>query len=248
MTGNDQTPPGPFEDPAGDRDLEAAEYVMGTLRGLERIRFQEVLSQSPDLRRRVAEWEERLSGLADTVAPVDAPDALWNRIERAIDAVNRPAHTERPSLAARLWSSLALWRATAALATAAACLLAVPALRPVPSQPPETALVAVLQAPEGPAFAVRIPATRRANVTPVGDRPAPPGSSYELWVVPGGRAPLSLGLIERGGVTRVPLDRLPPDLVRQGSVLAISLEPAGGSPTGAPSGPVLFTGTLVEAQ
>jgi anti-sigma-K factor RskA len=55
-------------------------------------------------------------------------------------------------------------------------------------------------------------------------------------------------LIERGGVTRVPLDRLPPDLVRQGSVLAISLEPTGGSPTGAPTGPVLFTGTLVEAQ
>jgi anti-sigma-K factor RskA len=247
MTGNDQTPPGPFEDPVGDRDLEAAEYVMGTLRGLERIRFQEVLSQSPDLRRRVAEWEERLSGLSDTVAPVDAPDALWNRIERAIDAVDQPAHTERPSLAARLWSSLAFWRATAALATAAACLLAVPALR-VPSQPSETALVAVLQAPEGPAFAVLIPATRRANVTPVGNRPAPPGSSYELWVVPGGRAPLSLGLIERGGVTRVLLDRLPPDLVRQGSVLAISLEPAGGSPTGAPSGPVLFTGTLVEAQ
>ncbi|EWY36039.1 hypothetical protein N825_31730 [Skermanella stibiiresistens SB22] len=242
MTGDHETSTG--------RDQEAAEYVLGTLRGADRVRFEAALPSDADLRRRVAVWEDRLSGFADALAPVTPPEALWNRIEREVTTpAPLPATTpSTPSLTARLWSSLALWRGAAALATAAACLLAVMVWNPPVPPPQEPALVAVLQAPEGPAFAVRIPAARRANVTPVGERPAPAGNSYELWVVPPRAQPVSLGVIERSGVTPVPLDRLPPDLVRPGALLAVSLEPAGGSPTGAPTGPVLYTGTLVEAR
>lgn len=236
-----------------DRDSRAAEYVLGTLRGADRARFEAEAAADPALRRVVARWEERLVGMVETVEPVAPPAALWERIERAVEPVPvRPVErvAERPGLLGGLWNSLALWRSAAAMATAAACLLAVVALRPPP--PPEPALVAVLQAPAGPAFAVRIPSVDRGAdrvaVTPVGDQPPPGGRDYELWVVPPQQAPHSLGVIAPAGVTRVPLERVPAELLRRGATLAVSLEPAGGSPTGLPTGPVLYTGMLVEAR
>jgi anti-sigma-K factor RskA len=72
---------------------------------------------------------------------------------------------------------------------------------------------------------------------------APPDKSYELWAVAPNTAPRSLGLVEEASLSRV-LD-VPPsgDLT-----LAVSLEPKGGSPTGAPTGPVVFTGALVPTE
>jgi anti-sigma-K factor RskA len=222
-----------------DRDYQAAEYVLGTLRGAERTRFRAELERDAALRWAVAGWEELLTGLADGVAPVRPSPDLWARIERSIEPERGPGWVSR------LWNSVSLWRATAALATAAACLLAFVALRP---PEPGPALVAVLQAQGGPAFAVRIPTPDRVAVTPVGEQPPPQGQVYELWAVAPQAAPRSLGLIEREGVTQVPLERVPRELLRGGITLAVSLEPPGGSPTGAPTGPVLFTGTLVEAR
>ena len=72
--------------------------------------------------------------------------------------------------------------------------------------------------------------------------PLAAGRALELWALPEGRDPRSLGVVSASGVARIALAG-PADLaLRQVPALAISLEPAGGSPTGKPTGPVLYTG------
>jgi anti-sigma-K factor RskA len=85
------------------------------------------------------------------------------------------------------------------------------------------------------------------RVTTIAPRPEPPASSYELWMLPGGNAPpVSLGLIPGTGNVALPLSAAQRTVLAQTPTLAVSLEPAGGSPTGAPTGPVLFTAPLLR--
>ncbi len=245
-----------------DQDLVAAEYALGTLRGPARDRFVQALDQDRALQAGVARWQERLSGLVAGVEPVEPSAALWARIAQAVDAETAadavrgaalpPGREAARALAARLWDAVALWRGLSLAAVAAACILAVlaiPAIRPPGGSPAGHSLIAVLLDNGRPVFAVSAAPGRPASVTPVGDGAAPAGRSYELWAIAGTAAPVSLGLLDgaAGSAVRIPPDRLPPGLLRPGVVLAVSLEPAGGSPGGAPTGPVLFTGTLVEA-
>lgn len=244
---------------AQDPDLLAAEYALGTLRGDARAAFERDLIGNPALRASVARWQERLSGLLTGVEPVTPPTELWTRILQTVDETETvtPPPTRKLSRAARLWNAVALWRGLSLTAVAAACAMAVMITRPVgtpdPSvtstqQPRGRTVIAVLQDGGRAVFAVQVAGSDRgpASITPVGGESAPAGRSYELWAIEGAAAPVSLGVVGTG-VTRLPLQHLPPNLLRPGVLLAISLEPMGGSPTGAPTGPVLFTGTLVEA-
>ncbi len=115
--------------------------------------------------------------------------------------------------------------------------------------PPPSRLVAVLQQdPTSPAFLVSVdPTSRTLTVRRVSAAPEP-GRSYELWLISNKYpAPRSLGLVGSSEFTSraVPAD-FDADTLKSASY-AISLEPAGGSPTGAPSGPVLFKGQMVES-
>jgi anti-sigma-K factor RskA len=121
---------------------------------------------------------------------------------------------------------------------------AVTAQAPAPSR-----LVAVLQQdPTAPAFLVSVdPQTRMLTVRRVSAAPEP-GRSYELWLIsnkyPG---PRSLGVVGANEFTARPLPAdFDADTIRTASY-AISLEPAGGSPSGAPTGPILFRGRMVES-
>jgi anti-sigma-K factor RskA len=82
------------------------------------------------------------------------------------------------------------------------------------------------------------------TVKVVGAAAVPAGKSLELWMLPDGSAPKSLGVIPGSGVGRVLLPALPDIALARVPALAVSLEPAGGSPTGAPTGPVLYTGKV----
>jgi len=126
--------------------------------------------------------------------------------------------------------------------------LAVLLLSPPPSQPP---IVVVLSAaggvaPEGgviPAsFVASISADGRAMVTrPISNVSLQADRSLELWAVPPQGAPRSLGLISAQGATVVKRGKV----LDNTAALAVSLEPTGGSPTGAPTGPILYVGKLV---
>ncbi|WP_157267540.1 anti-sigma factor [Azohydromonas aeria] len=220
----------------------AAQYAAGTLRGPARRRFESLLAGHPALRAAVRAWERRLMPLSVALPPEEPPPHVWDGIERRL--------WPREAAPAPLpwWQRLGLWRGVSALAGAAALALAVLVVRPQASPPP---VIVVLQGAAGtqagsPAFVASFAGDGRSLVT----RPLLPVSvaqdrTLELWALPPQGAPRSLGLISPEGVTVLPRERLPAAVLGPGTAaLAVSLEPTGGSPTGAPTGPVLYSGRL----
>jgi anti-sigma-K factor RskA len=222
------------------RDMLAGEYVLGTLRGPARRRFERLLAQDGDLRELVGRWEGKLNLLVEALPPVEPPKRIWEQIEHSL-------WPESPR--ASVWSSLRLWRGLALVSSTFALVLAAYlGLRPVPEVVPE--VLAILTSQEQQAGWV-VTLTRavpgRLQVRALAGLPPRSGESYELWIIPeGAKVPLSLGLLPVAGsaVLTVP-DRVKDAVARPGA-LAVSLEPKGGSPTGLPTGPVLYQGRLLR--
>ena len=220
-------------------DALASAYVLGTLRGAARRRFETLLPAHPALRRAVQAWQARLMPITASIEPVEPSPEVWKRIQARI-AAPEPAAAPRSQP-----SRLAFWRGLAGFATVAALALGVLLAMPGPALPP---IVIVLNATDAAAssavpgtFIASISGDGRAvvtrplvNVALQGDR------ALELWALPGSGAPRSLGLISANASTVVQKAQ---DL-KGATALAVSLEPAGGSPTGAPTGPVLYVGRL----
>lgn len=229
------------DDPApGDRDLDAAEYVLGLLPP-ERARAVEALAaQDPAVAASIVAWQNRLSPLANVVVPEFPPPELWQRLalasglQKAFVRRNAP----RRSIYEKIWRSSTLWQATTLGATAVAASLAFLLLSAKP--PPEPLLAALSpQHSPGAVFLVRVGERGQATIIAVGRPTTPINRSLELWALgEGATAPVSLGLLPGGGRTRL---RAP---VSAGTRLLVSQEPTGGSPTGAPTGPVVYSGLL----
>jgi len=222
-------------------DRLAAEYVLGTLRGPARRRFDALLGAHPALRHAVVQWQDRLAPLSTSVAAVSPPGRVWQRIEDRLFAQRDADNAARP---ARWWQTLALWRAVSGLATAAALAMFMVASQ-VP--PPQAPIVVVLAAnPEAAqalnaSFVASVSADGRALVLkPLNDLALTPGRALELWAVPAQGAPRSLGLVQAAGATTL----VRTQLLRDTAAFAVSIEPAGGSPTGAPTGPIVSVGKL----
>lgn len=224
----------------------AAEYAAGTLRGPARRRFEALLPGHPALQAAVRRWQARLMPLSGVLPPQPPPARVWRAIEQRL----WPAPQAEP-----WWRRLALWRTVAALGSVAtlslAVLLANPPGRPAAGAP----VLVVLQATgeggrpggvAGGSFVASVAADGGALVArPVVPVALAPDRAFELWSVPPQGAPVSLGLIRADGVTVLRRERLPAGLLKGGTAaLAVSLEPPGGSPTGAPTGPVVFAGRL----
>lgn len=227
-----------------ERDLACAEYVIGLMDAEDRKVFEQRLLIDKDLGHMVAWWRGQLSGLNESVAPIDPSASLWARIESALDAqsllppaLQVRATAPRPSL----WNSLALWRTVSAVAVAAS--IAMFALVTVPD-PEVRVYVAVLKSPEQ-ATGWLIQAREQGTVRLIPLNPqdqVPEGKTLQLWTQPvGAPAPVPIALIELGASIELTADQLPGLGAEQ--LFAISLEPAGGSPTGLPTGPILFAGS-----
>jgi anti-sigma-K factor RskA len=221
-----------------DRDelhVLAGEYVLGVLEPEARREVEAALATHETLRRAVAFWEERLHPLAALAPTAEPPPGLWPRIEQQIAALPRPR--------APLLRSLAFWRGATALASAVAAGLA---LALVLRSPLEPRYVAVLHPPQGsePAF-VATGGRSGLLVHAVATAAAPADRGFELWAIPKGEKPLSLGLIPADG--RLELGALPAPL-GEGVTLAITIEPKAGAPHAAPSSAPVFLGTVVAAR
>jgi len=223
-------------------DALAAEYVAGTLRGPARRRFETLLAAHPALRAAVRDWQDRLMPLTAAVEPEPPPLRVWQHVESRL----WPAAVPAPLLP--WWRRLALWRGVSAFATVAAVSLGV-----LLATPPKalTPVVIVLQstATDGqPAtsFVASVSGDGGALVTqPIQPVALQADRVLELWSVPPEGAPRSLGLISAKGTTVLRRDRLPATLLKGGTAaLAVSVEPPGGSPTGVPTGPVVYAGKL----
>jgi anti-sigma-K factor RskA len=220
-------------------DALAGQYALGTLRGAARRRYETLLPSHPGLRAAHDRWQQRLMPLAGALAPEPPPRRVWEAIERRL----WPAARALP-----WWQRLAPWRFATTLAASAVLVLAVLLARPDPVLAP---VVVVLQGTGGAAqgvntFVASVSGDGRALVT----RPLLPvdvraDRALELWSVPPNGAPRSLGVISAAGATVVGRDKLPATLLKGGTAaLAVTLEPPGGSPTGAPTGPIVYSGRL----
>lgn len=221
-----------------DLDGLAAEYVLGQLDGDERRAAEARLAADPGFRAAVAAWERRLQPLADAAGEATPPAGAFAAILARIESV--PPAIAGGGNVVSLRRSLVRWRITSAIVGAAAAVLAGVVVfdRTAPAQ--QTTFVAILTA-EGakPAFVASVDTVKGTiSVHRVVDA-APADKSYELWAIPPGGAPKSLGVVEQASYQRI-LGVTP-----GGVTVAISLEPKGGSPTGAPTGPVVFSGALV---
>jgi anti-sigma-K factor RskA len=220
----------------------AGEYVLGTLDADERRAAEARVAADPAFRTAVAEWEKRLQPLADTVPEVSPPAAVLARILAAIDAA--PAAAPAGGNVVALRRSVRRWQITTVLMGAAAAILAAVVVLDRTAPTPQSQFVAVLTA-EGakPAFVAMVDTAKGTiSVRRVASE-APPDKSYELWSIEPNAAPKSLGLLEQAS-----LSRALPVAPTGKATLAISLEPKGGSPTGAPTGPVVFSGALVGTE
>ena len=230
--------PAPPED--GLPDMTAGEYVLGVLSAADRAAAARRADEDPAFAAEVAGWEARLMPLIDQIAAVQPPASVWPAIAQRLRGTVTPLPQRQ-----NYWNSLAMWRglAAGAAAVAAACLVLVLLPRTPAPTPAAPIVVARLDAPGGGAAYVATldEARRRLIITPTG-KPAAAGRSPELWLMPDKTKPVPLGVF-MGQATLV-VD-VPAGLTAE-SLLGVSLEPPGGSPTGAPTGPVIAVGRLMR--
>jgi anti-sigma-K factor RskA len=256
--------------------LLAGEYVLGTLTLRARRRFERLMAARPAARRHVEEWQERLAPIDLTLAPVAPPARVWQRIagqlgftpdvprpslwqrlglwraiaatfavlaialgiERTIQAPRVQELEQQAANARRLEGELA-----ASTSEAAKLRDEFDAARTTLAAPVQVAVVAQ---PDGkPLWLVKL-SERSLRVTAVGTPADQPGKSYELWMLPDGGSPVSLGILPAAGEASVTLSDAQFAALARTPAIAVSLEPAGGSPTGLPTGPVLYTAPLVR--
>ncbi|PQV54517.1 anti-sigma factor domain-containing protein [Paraburkholderia sp. BL21I4N1] len=250
-------------------DLLAAEYVLGTLRGGARRRFQLYAEHDTTVRRAVDEWQRRISPMAELAEPRMPPAEVWQAIERRLgltatrEAARPRTMVETPPRPSRsLFENLAFWRgwalgvtglAAVAVVVAVRSLLpssATPATAPVVAQQPETAVSHVAVLNNKDSHPVMLVAWDEAHSTmtlhPLGNVELPAGRAMELWGIPASGHPVALGMLPDSASGKVPAGQQKPESY---AALAVSIEAPGGSPNpNAPSGPVVFSGKLLPVS
>ena len=217
----------------------AAEYALGTLRGRARQRFERMARENAALAALADRWASQLAALAANAAEVPPPARVWRAIESRI----------APSSARVATSAGGFWRPFALVAGGLATVLVAFFVWIAGAPRGDPVFVAVLSAQDsGPRAVVSMHAPDTLRVRIVKPWPNAEGRSLELWALPTEGAPRSLGLVanaERDTLIRI--DPADPRM-RSASALAVSLEPAGGSPTKLPTGPVLCSGAIAPVS
>ena len=214
----------------------AAEHSLGTLRGRARRRFERLCRTIPAARAALARWEEDWCVLSLTLAPVQPPARVWHDLERRLFA-------ERVAPRRTRWRT---WRLAAAASLVSVALIVGWIVREEIAAPQTLAVL-------GPDLAHPLWRIERRGelatltIRVVGTVRPEPGKSYELWALPrGGRAPVSLGLLPATGSSERALSPAQRAALLAADKVAVSVEPLGGSPTGAPTGPVVIVATVTS--
>jgi len=219
-----------------DDELIAAEYALGVLSGADRIAAEQRIARDHGFARLVAEWEQRLAPWAAEISDVVPPAQVWDRIA---DALPAPAQT------GSLWHSLAFWRglSLAAGALAAASLAALIYIGALTQPQP---LVATIEGDGHRHFVATIDPKRSTVAVVPAAFSADATRVPELWLIPADGKPRPVGLLRADRTVTLALPADLAALAKGDAVLAVSLEPPGGSTTGLPTGPVIATGKLTN--
>jgi anti-sigma-K factor RskA len=235
-----------------DKDnLRYAEYALGLLDADARAAVAREVETNAEAAAAVALWQRHFTPLAMEVTDIEPPAHVWAGIRRrlAFDAAAPSSSKGRESV----WDSLGLWRWIGVGATAVAtCLLVITMTRPV--APPAAGhrsvlMVSTIAGENGVAGWTATMDIDRSELLVVPASPAAVAAdrNTELWLIPAGGAPISVGVFPPGDPKRFHLDKALLDRLGPTAALAVSLEPLGGSPTGQPTGPVIAKGAIRAA-
>jgi anti-sigma-K factor RskA len=222
-------------------DALAAEYVLGTLRGRARQRLERLARSQRIVADAVRAWEERLLPLAEALPPVAPPSRVWTAIVSRLGGRGSASSTSRAT-------RVGWWRGFALAGLAMSLALAVVLLKTTPERPEGNIVIVLAGQDAKPALvATATRASRYLTVKAVAPLNVAPDRALELWMLPDGANPRSLGVLPAAppsAIARVELPAAADQVLQSIPALAVSLEPAGGSPTGLPTGPVLYTGPV----
>lgn len=220
-----------------DRDLLdrlAAQYVLGTLRGRARQRFERLCASNEHAMNAVKSWEDRFVPLLAGIRSEPPSARVWQAIERRLGFAGQRSS---PGALEKLFG----WFGTRVAATAFAALAVVAiGIGVVIQQAQRLDTVAVIAQDVRELWRVQV--TRDAEmlvVTATDGVAIDADHSYELWALPASGTPVSLGLLSSRGAVKLALTDAQRLALHSATNIAVSLEPVGGSPTGAPTGPVL---------
>ena len=233
-----------------DDDLRYAEYVLGVLDVDARAAVALDIESSPAAAAAVAVWERNLLPLAEEVVDVAPAPYVWARISDALK-LNAP---DRVVPRKGLWNNLQLWHwigiGASAVAIASVLFIVTP-LRPSPAPVSVSAsyMVSNIQQDNGvTGWTATIDLQNaRMVVVPAGSTAFEQGRAPELWLIPSGQKPISVGMIMPDKPTTLTLDAALLSRLSPTAALAVSVEPIGGSPTGQPTGPVIAKGAISTA-
>lgn len=234
-----------------ERAEACAQYALDIMDAAQRSEFEAAMRVDVSLAHEAATWRDRFHSLSANLEPVTPSPQLWSRIVSALPnarATVATRHAIEKESPLPFWQRVGVWRLISAVAVSCSIMLgSLLWLR----EPPPAVYIAILQSPQNTAgWMLQAIAPGKVRLVPLDStQQVPDGKSLELWTQPvGASAPVSLGLVNPGKVIEIDLGKHPTlgrlslNNVRH---FAISLEPATGSPTGAPTGPVLFTGDTV---
>ncbi|WP_434709254.1 anti-sigma factor [Pseudomonas sp. R1-1] len=219
-----------YQTPALRRAL-AADYAIGLMPAPARRRFEQLLVDDAALRVELAQWQESLTSLTEALPEQPVPERVWHSITARIEPQVLHVPEKRP-----FWNWLRL--------TAAACsIVALVFIGSLYNRDDARYSATLLSADAKPALKVEAHADY-LQVEPLILAAVEADRSLELWAIPDGGTPISLGVVPVGGKGKVELSEAQKALIGKPIVLAVTLEPKGGSPTGKPTGPVLYQGSL----
>ncbi|MEY2342066.1 anti-sigma factor [Acidithiobacillus sp. IBUN Pt1247-S3] len=222
----------------------AAAYVIGSLRGRARLRFARLLQQDIVLAQMVERWEDALLPALLPARAQSAPARVWHGIQAQLPKTRLARETSRHTArAAQLpwWRRLALWQGVSA---ALAVAIVVTWLWPSAPQMP---MLAVVNNSQGQATWVFHASAHHMRLVTLRHTVIPADKSLQLWAIVPGKKPVSMGLLPmQAGET--PILPAPDDMnLSHARLLAVTMEPAGGSPTGQPTGPILLKATVISS-
>lgn len=230
-----------------DIDGLAAEYALGTLSHEERQAATAARARDSKLDQAIKEWEDRLGPLSEVVPPVEPSPGLYNKIRNQIGLSSNVVSFQKQKVA--LERKANLWRTATVGVSAFAASLALVVGWDRFATPFPTQYVAVLQHENSvsPAFLMTVDTQRDKLIISAVNAPKKQGKDYQVWLVHNDMPqPKSLGCYKDGQMT-VKSVSSKDEAMLMDATFAVSMEPEGGSPTGTPSGPVVFSGRLIKA-
>ena len=217
----------------------AAEYVLGVLDAPRRRELESRIARDRAFAREVAEWQNRLAPLVAEIAPVDPPLYVWPRVRNAVFGVERRSRFDDVSF----WR----WLTAGAGAVAAAALVFAFVATRTPAPTVLAPLVAAINLDDGkPAFVATIDLARGTMIVMPIAAVIPAEKVPELWLIPPGDTPHSLGVVDVAHPVSVTIPAALRNAITLQAAVAISIEPRGGSPTGQPTGPVIAKGGIAS--